>query len=126
MDLSRVQRVVFEICLAPMVDEFVVNMEVHVNMMELPISFSLDVELRDPVVGQVLGHVACGALAALQGIVLSELVKPAPPHNSMDMPSRLNTWEHDGVHTLGGQHSAVYSPHIGLHGGQMNEKTKNC
>ena len=70
MDLSRVQRVVFEICLAPVVNEFVVNMEVHVNMVELPIPLFLDIELWHPVVGQVLGHVTCGAMTFLQVIIL--------------------------------------------------------
>lgn len=120
MHLSWLQGVVFEICLAPVIDKFVVNMEVHIYVVELSISLFLDIELGDPVVRQVLSHVAGSALTVLQGIILSKLVKPASSYNSMDMSSRLNPREHDGVHALGGQDPAVHSPYIGFHAGQMN------
>ena len=82
MHLSWLQRVMFKICLTPVIDKFVVNMEVHVNMMELSISLFLDIELGDPVVRQVLCHIARSALTALQSVILSELVKLASSNNN--------------------------------------------
>ena len=100
--------------MAIVIDELVVDMELHGDMMVLAITLLVYVQLGHPVVGHVFTGITRVALALLQLLVSLGWVKFAAADDGVNMASWALIREDDGVHALSRQDGAVHSPHIGI------------